>query len=177
MGGLVGSETGAVIGWASFSLLSRRVACCSRTELRSASVRASSAAALGSLFSFVLLRVLVLRKESEELLRFHFWARALVASMMGWQRAVGERIGVHRWMEKRRLRSEVLLIVDCSGEELRSSLVGMERLWVGGEALLRTWTTMGNKEVKYPSQKGKGGVLRLVCGDGWSATKLSLDLV
>lgn len=63
-------------------------------EVRAASARASSAAALASFF--VLLVLLVLRRDSEELLRFHFAASALVASMMGWQRVAGDRDGVHR---------------------------------------------------------------------------------
>lgn len=93
-GGLAaGTGAGAVVELMVFSL-SRRAVSRRDKEFRCACARASSAAALASFF--VLLLLLDLRRDSEELLRFHFWASALVASMIGWQREAGDRDGVHR---------------------------------------------------------------------------------
>lgn len=94
VGGLfAGTESVGAVVLMIFSL-SRRASCWTDKELRAACARASSAAALASFF--VLLLLLVLRSDSEELLRFHLRASALVASMMGWQREAGDRVGVHR---------------------------------------------------------------------------------
>lgn len=95
----------------------------------------------------MLLLLLLLRSESEELLRFHFCARALVASMLtGRQRDIEKVVGGHRWVDQRRTREGEELVVDCSREEASSSLAG---LLLGGrvvgEEVVLSWTTIETK--------------------------------
>lgn len=110
-----------------FSLSRRAFSCCTEKELRAAWARASSAAAFASFL--VLLLLLVLRSERDELLRFHFMASALVASIIGWQRETVDRVGVHRLVREGREGSE--LVVDCSKVEFcsRVGLAGTDRFW------------------------------------------------
>lgn len=72
----------------------------------------------------MLLLLLLLRSESEELLRFHFCASALVASMLtGRQRAIEDGVGGHRGVDQRRKRDGEELVVECSRDEVIFSLV------------------------------------------------------